>query len=146
MARVNTVSVSFEPVAPERIRTLDVHLFCQHVLKLSTSDVLGIQLEYGNLKRFFVKLSSSAKCDQLVCCNDGVYVFAHGDDTTSRVVVRHANGLGTKLVRVFNLAIELDNALITEVIGQYGTVKAVKNETWAGADMPFKVPNEDEEN
>lgn len=141
MSRVNTISVSFEPIAPERVRTLDVHLFVKNTLCLPVSDVLGIQLEYGAVKRFYVKLSSVALCERLVSRQSGEYLFVHGEAASSRVVVRHANSLGVKFVRVFNLPLEVDNKVIADALAPYGIIKSIKNEVWGGADMPYKVPN-----
>lgn len=141
MMRINTVSVTFEPVTPEAVRTLDVHLFVKNVLRLGVTDVLGLQLESGNGRRFFVKLSSAALCDRVVSAQSGLYSFTHGDGSSHGVKVRHASGLGTQLVRVFDLPMELDNKVIAESLKPYGKVKGLKIEVWASADLPFKVPN-----
>lgn len=121
MSRVNTVSVQFDASAPERIRNVDVHLFCQDTLGLRSSDALGLQLEYGSVRRFFIKLCSAQKCDELVNRHGGQYLFSHHEGSSTSVTVRHAAGLGLRAVRVANLPIELDNKVIEQALRPYGS-------------------------
>lgn len=141
MSRVNTVSVQFDASAPEIIRNVDVHLFCKDKLGLAASDVLGLQLEYGTVRRFYVKLCSVQKCDELVSRNSGLYQFKHQGGSVTSVTLRHADGLGLRAVRVVNLPLEFDNKVIEQALRPYGTIKSLKMEVWSGEGMLFKVPN-----
>lgn len=138
MARLNTIVFCF-PAEVERPKAIEVHRFLKTTVNLSPQDVLCIQLD-AQVKRFFVKLSSSERCEAIVSRLGGEYPFKLADGSDVIVVARHASGLGRRVVRVFDVPYEAPNTAIDAALSPYGRIVSIQMEKWSFEGY-FQCPN-----
>lgn len=139
MARQNTVVFAFPPEAESRAKAIDVHRFLKTQVKLPAADVLCIQLDAA-VKRFFVKLVSIEKCDEVISRQGGDYLFTFPEGQTVKLKARYASGLGRRVVRVYDIPVEAPNSDITKALAPYGNIESISLEKWAFEDL-YKCPN-----
>ena len=121
------------------MKHLEVFSFCKDELLLSRDDVVCLQIDVS-LNRFYVKCRTAATCDQLVSRNGGKYRLRQSDGEVRTVTVEHAAGLGTRLIRVFNLPHEMPDTVVSAAFSSYGKVVCVRREVW-NHDFFQGIPN-----
>ena len=136
MSRQSTVVVTLAE-GSQRVKALDVFAFVRNTLSVAKEDVVCLQIDVS-LNRFFVKCRTQVLFDRL--CLSGKKRFLFSDGSTAECQVQSASGLGTRLVRVFNLPPELADDKVADAFRVYGRVVHVKREVW-GDDLFKGVPN-----
>ena len=119
---INRSEVQWGAVAPAREAGGGSEAACERWSGAS------VQLEVG-LKSFYVKLHSEEKFKTIVSKDS--YQFDHGDGAMSTVKIADAGGMGTRVLRVFRLPVEVSNEHVVTALAQYGTVVDCYYERWS---------------
>lgn len=139
MSRQNTVVFIFPSEAESRPKAIDVHRFLKTQVKLPATDVLCIQMD-ATVKRFFVKLSSIQKCDEVIGHQGGKYPFTYPEGQTVQLTARYSSGLGRRVVRVFDIPLEAPDSDISKALSKYGSIESINMEKWAFEGL-YTCPN-----
>lgn len=138
MARRNTVVFSVINEAP-RLKAVEVFDFVQNELGLKQENIGCLQIDVS-INRFYLKLVEPLLCDELVLRAGGKYVLSRSDGSLCSLSAEHASGLGSRLIRVFNLPPELEGKVVAEAFSVYGKVLNVRLENWTSGFLKG-VPN-----
>ena len=121
--RKDTVTLTFSQGRPSNV---ELCKWMDQELKVKTSELFSVGHEHGG-SRIHLKLTSSARIEEL--CRVSERVFTFEDGRTTKVAVSTA-GFGAKLVRVKNLPMEVTKAEIKGELANFGNVIDVECETY----------------
>ena len=134
--RQNTIKLVFNKATRHvKPSPLDIHIWLEESFQLHLDQIEAIQL---NNEEYcvYVKLCSQGSYDKFLREHPEHVSFVHSDGSESLVQIMSANDEGTK-IRILDLPIELDNAVINAALSKYGTIKKIVNEHWSGK---FRFP------
>ena len=89
-----------------------------------------IQID-GTRLRVYLKFSTSKKT-HAVLKTSGKIEYRHDNDELSTIFIEPA-GMGTRLIRIFNLSPEMPDCTTRDAVSMYGDVKDIREETRSSA-------------
>lgn len=101
---------------------------------LKRSEIEGIYFD-ENLKNFVVKLTDNSAYDN---CVGNVYQYKQSNGSTLELVAVKANDF-VHCVKLFNVPYEVSNDMVVQVIGKYGNIQEIYNDTVG--EGKWKIPN-----
>lgn len=132
--RKNTLSFDFVDVKYKMTFT-ELHMFLKNEANLKVEDVIAIQIN-GN--KMLVKIADHLLIDEIIENTSGTIIYKGTDDNTYNIYIERADKF--TIVRMHNIEYEIEDIMIQNCLQGYGSVIAIKRETW-GKDMPFPVYN-----
>lgn len=118
--RKNTLKLCFESGVKVPSH-LEVLRFITGNLKLSAADLHSVYKD-ENDGHFFIKFMDEGRFNEFCKHVEEVYAFKYDDGSTTPVCLDMASRI-FRYVRIFNLPPEIEDRLIAQVMGQFGTVR-----------------------
>ena len=84
----------------------------------------------GPRKRVYIKVVSQEVMLEILNKSKGSVEFKHVSGEISRVKIEIA-GLGTRKIRIANLAPEMSNAIVGAALPPYGVIQSISDDQWA---------------
>ena len=136
--RKNTLVISFTERNVIRPTPYEIHEWISEILHLDEHEVEMIQLN-GLTRQVFIKCFDKSTIEKVLKETNGEAKFLHSNGQVSTVMLETA-GIGTRMVKVFNLPMELPTMVIQQALQSYGKIVSINNDTW-GPTFRYKVCN-----
>ena len=127
--RKNTIEIHFS-LQERKPATLELHDWLVDDLQLKEDSVMAIQLNTME-HALYVKLSTTQTFEMLMNKYAGERVFQFQDG--EKIMVRIVEASSSKIVRVFNLPPETEDAQLHHALASYGEIAAIRREKWSAA-------------
>jgi hypothetical protein len=98
-------------------------------LRLLEEQICSIQID-GPRRRVYIKFRSEEQMMVTLHATGGQHEYKHENGEISTVMIEIV-GMGTRKVRIGNLAPEIPDAVVRAALTKYGDVKDITEEKWA---------------
>ncbi|CAG9822792.1 unnamed protein product [Phaedon cochleariae] len=126
--RVNTLTLNFKNVRKKPSNT-NLHMWIKNVLKCTVDQIVGIQFDHVKHK-IFLKLVSNWQMQAILQkFKDGIVKYVEDGEEFDVYITEDTDDI---LIKIFDFPLELENNKIKEKMSQYGVVRSMRNEKYAG--------------
>lgn len=110
-----------------RISAIDIHDWICRKMQFPEKDVLMVQID-GICHHAYIKVRDPGILEDAIAQSNGALTYEPHKGVISNVAISMA-GLGKRRIKIANLPPELPAATILQIVGKYGTMHEIREET-----------------